>query len=64
MVSKYMLEILIKVSGRVNEEIQNYAWDYSKLNCYALRLYSRGLTEEEVIKNYAKSVEYHSLLEK
>lgn len=49
--------------GRINCEVNRYAWNYSKLNCYALRLYSRGLTEEEVNKNYEKSVEYHSLLE-
>ncbi len=37
-------------------------WHYSKMNAYCLRLYSRALTEEEVNKNYEKSVEYHSLL--
>lgn len=38
-------------------------WGYRKMNCYALRLYSRVLSDEEVNKNYEKSVEYHSLLE-
>lgn len=38
-------------------------WHYSKMNAYCLRLYSRALSEEEVSKNYEKSVEYHSLLE-
>ncbi len=39
-------------------------WHYSKMNAYCLRLYSRALSEEEVNKNYEKSVEYHSLLKK
>ena len=39
-------------------------WHYSKMNAYCLRLYSRSLSEDEVHKNYEKSVEYHSLLEK
>ncbi len=39
-------------------------WGFMKMDCYALRLYSRVLSEEEVNKNYEKSVEYHSLLEK
>ncbi len=39
------------------------AWNYSKMNAYCLRLYSRALSEEEVMKNYEKSVEYHSLQE-
>ncbi len=49
--------------GRINEEYENYAWNYSKLNCYALRLYSKGLSEKEVEANYKKSTEYHALLE-
>lgn len=40
------------------------SWHYSKMNAYCLRLYSRALSEEEVNKNYEKSVLYHSLLEK
>ena len=39
-------------------------WNYSKMNAYCLRLYSRALTEEEVNKNYDKSVTYHDLLNK
>ena len=38
-------------------------WHYSKMNAYCLRLYSKALSEDEVHKNYEKSVEYHSLLE-
>ena len=34
-------------------------WHYSKMNAYALRLYSRGLTEQEVKENYNKSVAYY-----
>ena len=43
---------------------QDSYWHYSKMSAYCLRLYSRALTEEEVSKNYEKSVEYHSLLTK
>lgn len=34
-------------------------WHYSKMNTYALRLYSRGLTEQEAKDNYNKSVAYY-----
>ena len=34
-------------------------WHYSKMNTYALRLYSRGLTEQETKDNYNKSVAYY-----
>ncbi len=39
-------------------------WHYSKMNAYCLRLYSRALSEEEVNKNYEKSIAYHSILQK
>ena len=38
-------------------------WEYGKMSAYCLRLYSRALSEEEVTKNYEKSIEYHSLPE-
>lgn len=34
-------------------------WHYSKMKTYALRLYNRALTQEEVNHNYDKSVAYH-----
>ena len=40
------------------------SWRYSKMDANALRLYSRGLSEKEVMANYKKTVEYHSLIEK
>ncbi len=49
--------------ARTSMNRDNY-WLYPKMKIYALRLYSRALTDEEVNKNYEKSVEYHSLLEK
>lgn len=48
--------------GRVEAGTKG-AFHYSKLHAYSFRLYNRALTEEEVNKNYEKSVEYHSLLE-
>lgn len=41
---------------------QNGCWHYSKLNAYALRLYSTGLSKDEVIANYNASVAYHNIL--
>ena len=49
--------------GRSSMTGEGY-WNYSKMNAYCLRLYNRALSEDEVHKNYEKSVEYHSLLEK
>ncbi len=48
--------------GRSSMNTDGY-WHYSKMNAYCLRLYSRALTEDEVNKNYEKSVQYHSLIE-
>lgn len=48
--------------ARTSMNANNY-WLYPKMKIYALRLYSRALTEEEVTKNYQKSIEYHSVLE-
>lgn len=39
------------------------SWIYPNMKVYAMRLYSRALTDEELNENYEKSVEYHSLLE-
>ena len=38
------------------------AWMYSKMNAYSIKLYSRGLNDQEVKDNYNKSVAYHELL--
>ena len=40
------------------------SWHYIKMQTYALRLYSRGLTETEVMENYKSSVVYHNFIEK
>ena len=39
-------------------------WHYSKMNAYSIKLYNRGLNEQEVKENYDKSVAYHNLLQK
>ena len=35
-------------------------WFYTKMNTYAIRLYNRGLTEQEVKDNYEKTVGYYN----
>ena len=35
-------------------------WLYSDTSTYALRLYNRGLTEEEVMKNYIATTTYRN----
>ena len=35
-----------------------------KIKTYAIRIYSKALTEEESIENYNKTVEYHNLITK
>ena len=35
-------------------------WFYTKMNTYTLRLYNRGLTEQEVKDNYEKTVGYYN----
>ena len=37
---------------------------YLESSAYCFRIYGRSLSEEEVLKNYQKTVECHSLLEK
>lgn len=47
--------------GRSSMENNGY-WHYSKMNIYSIKLYSRGLNDQEVKENYNKSVAYHNLL--
>ena len=42
---------------------KNGSWHYSKMNAYSIKLYNRGLNEQEVKENYNKSVAYHNLLQ-
>ena len=39
-------------------------WHFAHLECYALRVYSRALTDEEVLDNYNMTVSYHDFLER
>ena len=57
----YLEGICIGRTGRVVDS--SVDWVYGKMSAYCLRLYSRALSEEEVTKNYEKSIEYHSLPE-
>ena len=47
-------------AGLMNDATQ---WHLSEMNCYAIRLYSKALTPEEVSGNYLSTVSYHSFLE-
>ena len=38
-------------------------WHYSKMNAYSIKLYNRGLNDQEVKENYNKAVAYHNLLQ-
>ena len=39
-------------------------WHLTKMDCYAIRLYSKALTDKEVLENYNMTVSYHEFLEK
>lgn len=39
-------------------------WHLTNMDCYAIRLYFKALTEEEVLENYNMTVSYHKFLEK
>lgn len=63
-------EFVSKILGNLNyfcigrsSMNQDHYWHYSKMQAYALRLYSKGLSEKEVMDNYKKTVEYHNKLE-
>ena len=61
-INKYLSNLKYFCIGRSSMS-DDGSWWYSKMNAYCLRLYSRGLTEEEVRANYEKATKYHSLLE-
>ena len=48
--------------GRCSFHAAGY-WHYSKMNCYALRLYNRGLTDEEIRQSIEDTKKYHKMLE-
>lgn len=37
-------------------------WHYSKMNTYCMRLYNKGLSEEEIIENYNTTKAYYSAI--
>lgn len=39
------------------------SWHYSKMNVYSIKLYNRGLNEQEVQKNYDQSIAYKNTLQ-
>ena len=48
--------------GRVADTYTNN-WLYSDFECFSMRLYKRALNEDEVLKNFKASVNYHDYLE-
>ena len=48
--------------GAGNMTMANW-WHLTKMDCYAIRLYSRALTSTEVSENYLSTVSYHDFLE-
>ena len=45
--------------GRCSSDTEGY-WNYVKTNTYCMRLYNRGLSEEEIIDNYNTTKAYYS----
>ena len=45
--------------GRMAVNTENI-WHYSKMKTYSMRLYNRGLSEEEIIDNYNTTKAYYS----
>ena len=41
---------------------KNGWWHYSKMNTYCMRLYNKGLSEEEIIENYNTTKAYYSAI--
>ena len=58
----YLQELKYFCVGRSSMD-KDGAWHYSKMNAYSIKLYNRGLNEQEVKENYNKSVAYHNLLQ-
>lgn len=48
--------------GRIADN-NPYNWLYADFECYSMRIYRRALDEDEVLKNFEASVDYHYYLE-
>lgn len=60
-VNNYLEDLQYFCIGRASRE-KNGWWHYSKMNVYSLRLYSRGLNENEISENYKKSKAYYETM--
>ena len=60
-VEKYIYSLNYFCIGKAPMNEKN-SWHYSKMNAYSIKLYNRGLNEQEVKDNYNKAVAYHELL--
>ena len=59
--TNFLKELEYFCVGRSSMEGNGY-WHYSKMNAYSIKLYNRGLNDQEVKENYNKAVAYHNLL--
>lgn len=60
-INEYLEKLHYFCIGRASRE-KNGWWHYSKMNVYSLRLYSRGLNENEISENYKKSKAYYETI--
>ncbi len=60
-VKKYLNDLKYFCVGRTSM-VADGRWHYSKMNAYSIKLYNRGLNDQEVKENYNKAVAYHDLL--
>ena len=61
-VEKYIDSLNFFCIGKAPMNEKN-SWHYSKMNAYSIKLYNRGLNDQEVKENYNKAVAYHNLLQ-
>lgn len=56
-----ILNLKYSTVGRCGGGMPGY-WHYSKMQTYCMRLYNRGLSEEEIIDNYNTTKAYYSAI--
>lgn len=61
-INRYLEDLQYFCIGRASRQANGW-WHYSKMNVYALRLYSRGLNENEISENYKKSKAYYETMQ-
>ena len=59
--NKDILDLKYFTIGRCSMSSEGW-WHYSKMNTYCMRLYNRGLSEEEIMNNYNTTKAYYSAI--